>query len=306
MPYSFTSDRTSFHVPGPLTDASPLPDPAAAHPAATAPPLTRAVILARGLGTRMRAAESRAELTTQQADAAQAGLKAMIPIGRPFLDFVLSALADAGYAHVCLVIGPEHDSVRHHYAAHPPARVHLTYAVQDLPRGTADALLAAEGFADGDSVLVLNGDNYYPVTALSALRTLGEAGTVLFDADALSRLGNVPPERLRAFALADVDADGYMTRLVEKPDERTFAARGPHALISMNMWRVPPAIFAACRAIEPSSRGELELPHAVEHLRQQAGVRFRVLRSAEPVFDLSRQGDIAPVAAALRHIEPRP
>ena len=39
----------------------------------------------------------------------------MIPIGRPFMDYALSGLADAGYAEACLVIGPEHQIVRNYY-----------------------------------------------------------------------------------------------------------------------------------------------------------------------------------------------
>ena len=74
-----------------------------------------AVILARGLGARMRKADGGAALGEAQARAADTGLKAMIPIGRPFLDYVLSALADAGVRKVCLVIGPEHDAVRTYY-----------------------------------------------------------------------------------------------------------------------------------------------------------------------------------------------
>ena len=57
----------------------------------------RALVLARGLGRRMRAADADAALTPEQQRAADAGLKAMMPIdGRPFLDYVLSSLADAG------------------------------------------------------------------------------------------------------------------------------------------------------------------------------------------------------------------
>ena len=50
----------------------------------------KAVILARGLGTRMRRPEGGLELTSAQSAVAETGLKAMIPIGRPFLDFVFS------------------------------------------------------------------------------------------------------------------------------------------------------------------------------------------------------------------------
>src|SRR5262245_24111067 len=103
------------------------------------------------------------------ADAAQermadAGLKAMIPFRRPFLDYVLSALADAGFDDVCLVIGPGHDVVRQYYTrTSPPTRVRISFAVQLEARGTADALLSAESFAGRDDFIVLNADNYYPV-----------------------------------------------------------------------------------------------------------------------------------------------
>src|SRR2546422_8404795 len=60
-------------------------------------PATKAVILARGLGTRMRRSDPTAVLDARQAAVAETGVKAMIPVGRPFLDYSLSALADAGY-----------------------------------------------------------------------------------------------------------------------------------------------------------------------------------------------------------------
>src|SRR5512136_2698995 len=98
--------------------------------------LTKAIILARGLGTRMRRAVGGASLDEAQARAAAAGVKGMIPIGRPFLDFVISALADAGFRDVCLVIGPEHQAVRDHYWRDvPPTRVRVAFAIQDRPLG---------------------------------------------------------------------------------------------------------------------------------------------------------------------------
>src|SRR6476646_873376 len=102
----------------------------------------KAVILARGLGKRMRQADDRATIDARQAAVADQGVKAMIPIGRPFLDYVLSALADANCNDVCLVIGPEHDAVREYYER--PGlldRVRLSFAIQERPVGTANAIL---------------------------------------------------------------------------------------------------------------------------------------------------------------------
>ena len=86
------------------------------------PPVTRAVVLAAGLGTRMRAAGD-APLTEEQARAAAAGHKAMMPFGRPFLDHVLHNLAEAGVTRACLVTAPAHDEVRAYYGALPTTRL---------------------------------------------------------------------------------------------------------------------------------------------------------------------------------------
>ena len=96
----------------------------------------RAVVLARGLGTRMRAPDASAPLTPAQQRIAEAGLKAMIPLnGRPFLDYILSSLADAGIHHVALVVAPAHDTVRRYYESDaPPVRVRLGFVVQETAR----------------------------------------------------------------------------------------------------------------------------------------------------------------------------
>src|SRR5436190_16348231 len=149
--------------------------------------LRKAVILAAGRGTRMREERRNVVLEPEQSMMADRGLKAMIPFaGRPFLDYVLSALADAGYEEACLVINPEYQVLRDHYTrGTPPARISVTFAIQHMPRGTADAVLRAEPFAADDSFLMINSDNYYAVSSLAALRTLRGPGLIGFDREHL-------------------------------------------------------------------------------------------------------------------------
>lgn len=266
----------------------------------------KAVILARGLGKRMRQVDENAVIDAEQAAVADQGIKAMIPIGRPFLDYVLSALADADCCDVCLVIGPEHAGVRQYYER--PGlldRVRVSFAIQVRPLGTADAVLAAESFAGEDRFLVMNADNYYPVAAYAALRDLGEPGLVAFGRDALLADGRIAPDRIMKFALLDVDAEGYLRRIVEKPDERTARAMGAAALVSMNLWCFDAGIFEPCRTVAPSLRGELELPVAVQHAIDAYGRRFRVVPMHAPVLDLSSRADIAGVASRLATIDVR-
>jgi len=152
-------------------------------------PTTKAVILARGLGTRMRREDASAGLSESQASAADSGLKGMIPIARPFLDYVISALADARITDVCLILGPEQQRVRDYFGGEVElTRIRAHFALQEKPLGTADAVAVAESFANGEHVVALNSDNYYPVHTLRALRELGTAGVAVFERDALMRL----------------------------------------------------------------------------------------------------------------------
>lgn len=267
----------------------------------------KAVVLAAGLGTRMRRPDAVARLEAGQAAAADRGAKAMVPVGgRPFLDFVLSGLADAGVDEVCLVVGPQSQDVRAHYAASPPARVRLAFALQREPRGTADALLAAEDFTGGADFLALNSDNLYPVSAYRTLMELGEPGLPVFEREELLAKGNFPRERVERYAVLEVGRDGYLEGIVEKPGPAGAAISGGDVLLSLNLWRFPAAIFDACRRVPVSTRGELELPQAVGFGIARLGLRMRAVRSHGAVLDLSTRADVAAVARRLHGIGARP
>lgn len=252
----------------------------------------------------MRSGAPGISLQPEQEARAGEGQKGMIPVGRPFLDYVLSGLADAGYTRVCLVIGPGHGAVREYYTgAGRPVRVGLEFAVQQRPLGTADAVLAAEGFAAGEGFLAVNADNLYPRPALEALRRLDGPGLAGFRRSGLLRGGLIAAGRILAFALIEANADGYLGRIVEKPDPATAASFGPDPLVSMNAWMLPPSIFQSACAIAPSVRGELELQDAVRHNTEQLGERYRVIPFDEAVVDLSSRSDIPVVTNLLRDRE---
>jgi len=265
--------------------------------------VTSAVVLASGLGTRMQAVDGAVRLTPAQQRAADVGHKPMMPIhGRPFLDYVLSALADAGIPRVALVVAPDHDALRLRYTREsPPSRLALSFVVQPEPRGTANAVLAAESWTGGDPFLAMNADNLYPAAVLADLVSLGESGLPAFDADDLVRSSNIPPQRIAAFAVLEVDTAGYLTAIVEKPD------RPPDdpLLVSMNCWRFDSRIFSACRDVPRSPRGEFELPGAVD-LAIARGIRFRAVPAHGPVLDLSQRGDAAEIERRLAGTAPRP
>lgn len=236
--------------------------------------------------------DASATLSDDQARAADSGVKGMIPIGRPFMDYLLSSLADAGFTEVCLVTGPEHEVVRGYFDGLSAKRLQIVHALQPEPRGTADAVAAAESFAGPDNFLVLNSDNFYPLAALRSARQLEGPGLVAFSADVMVLVAGVPAERVASFPRVETGPDGNLVRLAPADG----ADRG---YVSMNCWRFGPTIFPACYGISPSPRGELELPDAVSYSMTRLGQRYHVVLSDEPVLDLSSRADIARVTRQL-------
>jgi dTDP-glucose pyrophosphorylase len=251
----------------------------------------KAVVMARGLGTRMRAGDD-SSLTQNQSIVASTGVKSLVPIvgEKTLLDFIVERLISAGFANICLVIGPEHSQIRDHCRK---ISTDLEFAIQVEPKGTADAILAAEDFVGEDRFLAINSDNLYPLEALTELKKLDRQGMVAFDRKQLIENSNIPEERLSSFA--DVITEGeFLRRIVEKPEVPL-----KDGLVSMNLWMFEPSIFRACREIEPSIRGEYEITAAVNHSINEMGEKFNVIPSSGAVLDLSSKADISKVGRIL-------
>lgn len=278
---------------------------------------TLAVILARGLGSRLRTDDG-APLTEAQRAAAAVGAKGLVPVaGRPFLDFLLHELADAGVTDVVFVVSPDDTLIRQRYDTDaPPTRIRVRYAVQQEPRGTAHALLSARdavcaalGAPTDDAhhrhFLMCNADDLYPSAAVRALVELGGPGLIAFDADALVAGGTIEPERIRAFALLRIAEDGSLLEIVEKPAADHPLVLAPMRWVSMNLWRFTDAIFADCEAVAPSPRGELELADAVRRAIAR-GERFMTVPQHVAVPGLTHRRDVAALDTLLAGWVPRP
>lgn len=252
------------------------------------------MILARGLGTRLRDASTASGLSPDQETVANLGIKALMPVGegRVLLDLMLENLSSAGFSEICLVIGPEHDAIRKHCAK---VSFEVEFAIQQKPLGTADAVLAAEGFIKQRELFaVVNSDNLYPVECMELLRNSGKQGLLAFDRAALVANSNIPEERIAKFATIEIGIDGYLQKIAEKPvvvDRMSF--------VSMNAWLFGRAIFDACRSIRPSERGELELTAAVQYAIDVLEERFVAIPVRSGVLDLSSRADVAGLLRAL-------
>jgi glucose-1-phosphate thymidylyltransferase len=255
--------------------------------------LEKAVILARGLGTRLRAENSEAALADDQLEVARAGVKALMPVvdGKTMLDFILERLARAGFSRFCLVIGDEHQAIRDFCQRFD---LNITFAVQKEALGTADAVLSALEFCGDDNFLVVNSDNLYPHEDLTALREYGKPALIAYSKKHLIEKSNISEEKINKFATIDFNRDGTLAKITEKPEASDAEAR-----ISMNAWVFSPKIFSACGKIEKSVRGEYELSSAVQYAINHLEEKFAAINSNEGVLDLSSRTDIAALREKL-------
>ena len=178
--------------------------------------------------------------------------------------------------------------------------------MQEEPRGTADAVLAARDVVGHGAFLVLNADKYYPSSTCAALAASGTNGLVAFEATALIRESGIEAERVLHYAFLDIADDGTLRAIREKPGPDDPLARRAERWVSMNLWSFTPVMFEACARVRPSPRGELEIQDAVTIAMREVGQSFRVIRERTGVLDLSHRADIEAVTARLAGIEPRP
>lgn len=259
-----------------------------------------AVVLAAGRGRRLSTSDASHLATAEQRAAAAHGLKALMPVGddgRRLIDHAIARLVEGGCDDIVLVAPPDHGALAAHLAARSSDGVPVRIAVQATPDGTAGAVAAAApapALHGGGDCLVVNGDNLYPVEAIRTLVGLDGAALAGFTRASLARDSGYTPARIAAFATV-AHRDGWVTGLEEKPPVDRI---GPDTLVSMNLWRLSPAVRQACADVAPSPRGERELPAAVM-LAIARGERVRAVPVEGRVLDLTTAADVAIVSDAL-------
>jgi bifunctional UDP-N-acetylglucosamine pyrophosphorylase/glucosamine-1-phosphate N-acetyltransferase len=231
-----------------------------------------AVVLAAGLGTRMRSQTP----------------KHLHPLlGRRLVDWALAAAASVEPDRLVVVASPEAAG----------AFGGLDVAVQEQPLGTGDALRAARRQLDGvEEVLVVSGDHPLLTPELmqalvSTHREAGAAGTVL----------SFSPADPRAYGRIVRDGDGRLVSIVEAADATPEQLAIGEVNASMYVFEGA-KLWPALERIEPvNAQGELYLTDAVRFLVDD-GERVEVYEAPDPVLvdGVNTLAELAAAAAALR------
>ncbi|MFH8585280.1 glucose-1-phosphate thymidylyltransferase [Streptomyces celluloflavus] len=204
----------------------------------------KALVLAGGTGSRLR------PITHTSA-------KQLVPVAnKPVLFYGIESLVAAGITEIGIVTGDTAPEIEAAVGDGSRFGARVTYLPQDRPLGLAHAVLISRDWLGDDDFVMYLGDNFVVggitelVDGFRARRP--DAGILLTKVSDPS-----------AFGVAELDAEGRVSRLTEKPP----APRSDLALVGVYLFT--PAVHTAVRAIAPSARGELEITDALQWLVAQ-------------------------------------
>ncbi len=186
--------------------------------------------------------------------------KQLLPVAdKPILFYLLEQIKEADITDVGIVVCPKTGGkIREAIADGAKWGVSVTYIEQAESLGLAHAVAVARDFLGDDSFLMLLGDNLIECN-------IGELVSRFYTdkADALISLKEVADPR--QFGVAEVDDNGSVIRLTEKPKEPKSR------LAIVGMYVFTPEIHRAIAEISPSRRGELEITDAIQKLIETGG-----------------------------------
>ena len=236
------------------------------------------VILAAGQGTRMKSQVP----------------KALHDLcGKPLVRWPVDAALAAGASKVVVVGGPDR-------AIEPLLPDGATLAVQEQPRGTGDAVLAAAGeIAPTDSVVVINGD--VPLITAEAIEALAQAHA----ADgAAATMATMILDDPTGYGRVIRNGDGSVQRVVETkaPGDATDEELAIEEVnTGVYAFAGGPMVDALRRVTPDNAQGEIYLPDALPVLRADGQrIAAYVVDDATLTLGVNDRADLAEVTALAR------
>ena len=193
--------------------------------------------------------------------------KPLIPIyDKPMVYYPLSVLLTAGIRDIMLITAPaDVESYQRLLGDGSQYGVHVSYGIQYVARGIADAFLIAEEFLAGDRCCLVLGDNMFHGEQLSYLlwdAAQQESGATIF---------GYPVRNPRAYGVVEFDENNRVLSIEEKPEH----PRSNYAVPGLYFYDGKAVELA--KTLKPSARGELEITALNEEYLKRGELRVGLM-----------------------------
>jgi len=189
---------------------------------------------------------------------------------KPLIYYPLTTLLQMGIEDILIISDSENlPSYRKLLQRGEQFGIRISYAIQDEPEGIAQALLIGEKFVDDDKFCLILGDNIYYSSIFEQSYV-----DVRDQFNHLMLYEHMYPQR---FGVADIDDDGDIRRVVEKPDIPLSNK------VVTGMYFFYRQAIEAAKQIKKSPRGEYEITDVVQKLIDTTRVTHTILK---PPYDL--------------------
>jgi len=281
--------------------------------------MPRIVILAGGISSRMKKNESNVALDPKLINDSNEKSKSMIRIGsddRPFLNYLLINIQNAGYKDVVIVVNERDNSIINYYSDKKNIEafdnLSFDFAIQPIspgrekPLGTADALYRAlikRTDWKNKKFTMCNSDNLYSINALRELLNSSHHNAMIdYESDGLEFNYN----RISKFSITRKDENNFLIDIIEKPTIEQInyqKQKDGFVGVSMNIFRFDYDMILPLLEITPINpvREEKEIPTTVRMMIEKFPNSVYAYRMKEYVPDLSSKSDIPVVKKYLEN-----
>lgn len=177
--------------------------------------------------------------------------KQLLPIyDKPLIYYPLSVLLLANISDILIISTPQDiDNYKSLLGDGSRIGVKFTYAVQDKPRGLADAFILGEKFIGNDSVCLVLGDNVFYGQYFSSVLEKAKAQAERFGA----AIFGYPVKNPKEFGVVEFDENNRVISIEEKPEEPKSNYAVPGLYFYDN------EVVEIAKNVKPSARGEIEI-----------------------------------------------
>ncbi len=242
----------------------------------------KGIILAGGSGTRLY-------------PVTQGISKQLLPVyNKPMIYYPMSVLMLSGIREILIISNPEYiGNYKMLFGDGSQFGLKIEYAVQEKPRGLADAFIIGEDFIERDNVCLVLGDNiFYGQGFSDLLRESAQLkeGAIIF---------GYPVKDPERFGVVEFDSDKNVISIEEKPKK----PKSHFAVVGLYFY--DNEVVEIAKSIEPSARGELEITSVNQEYLKRKKLKVKLLGRGFAWFDTGTYDSLLEASQFVQTIEKR-